>query len=69
MRIYVSKNTMYSHQRRDPYIDIEPSLHGVNILFSDEDGYYIKRREEISNAEIIAAINEILSRPRSERVF
>lgn len=68
MRIYTN-GVPTGHANDKPYIDIEPSLHGVNVFFSDPSGYYIARREEISNAEIIQAINEILSRPRSERVF
>lgn len=68
MRIYTAGKPK-RHAIDKPYIDIEPSIHGVNILFSDPSGYYIARREEISNAEIVRAINEIISRPRSERVF
>lgn len=68
MRIWLN-NSPKGHERKGhPYMDINPSIHGVNILFS-EDGYCITRREEISNAEIVRAINEILRRPASERKF
>lgn len=69
MRIYLSEKNKAAFRRTDPYVDIEPSIHGVNLLFSDPDGYCIARREEISKAEIVAAINEIISRPRNERHF
>ena len=69
MRIYISKEHLMSHGCKGPYIDIERSSHGVNVLISDSEGYYIARREEISNAELLEAINDIINRPRSARKF
>lgn len=68
MRIWINGSPKGHDPKGYPHIDIEPSIHGVNVLIS-EDGYWVTRREEISNAEIIAAINEIISRPRNERKF
>lgn len=69
MRIFTNGRPKGHTTEGHPYIDIEPSILGVNIFFSDEDGYYICRREEISNAEIIDAINEIINRPYENRKF
>lgn len=69
MRIYINGSPKGHSAIGHPYVDIEPSKHGVNVLFSSEDGYYIARREEISNVEILSAIQEIINRSRAERVF
>lgn len=69
MRIWTAGRPQGHSSKGHPYIDIEPSIHGVNIFFSDPTGYYIARREEISNAEIIEAINEIIRRPGEKRKF
>lgn len=69
MRIYLNGHPKGHSSVGFPYMDIEPSAHGINILFSDETGYYIQRREEISNEEIVSAITEIVARPRQNRKF
>lgn len=69
MRVWTNGHPKGHSYEGHPYIDLEPSLHGINVLFSDANGYYIIRREEISNAEIIEAINEIISRPGEKRKF
>ncbi len=69
MRIYLNGRPKGHSSVGFPYLDIEPSAHGINILFSDKTGYYIQQREEISNTEIVSAITEIVARPRQNRVF
>ena len=69
MRIYLNGHPKGHSSNGFPYLDITPSAHGIDILFSDDTGYYIQRREEISNTEIVSAITEIVARPRQNCQF
>ena len=61
MRIYYDESRRLSHGNKGGYVDLIPTPHNVTVLFSD-DGYWITRREEISNDTILKIVKEMFKK-------
>ena len=61
MRIYFDKSRQAFHGNKGGYVDLIPTAHNVTVLFSD-DGYWINRREEISNETILKILREMFDK-------
>jgi hypothetical protein len=62
VRLYLDGYNPLAHGIKGPYIDLIPTAHNVTVLFSDADGYYIIRREEISHERIIQILKELFDK-------